>query len=103
MGIAPSTADCGDAFRSAYTPHRRLRRHLPHGWGGGTACDRDCEETAAHGPMAESIRDLMASSPEAMELLKEFLPGFRPVSVVRGQLPVAENLDVHRESLPREP
>ena len=57
---------------------------------------------ARAGPMAESIRDLMASSPEAMELLKEF-PGFRPVSVVRGQLPVAENLDVHRESLPREP
>ena len=30
--------------------------------------------------MAEAIRDLMASSPEAMEILKAFLP-VRPVSV----------------------
>ena len=29
---------------------------------------------ARAGPMAEAIRDLMASSPEAMEVLKEFLP-----------------------------
>ena len=51
--------------------------------------------------MAESIRDLMGSSPEAMEILKEFLPGYRPVSVVSGQLSVAEDLGEHRESLPR--
>ena len=39
------------------------------------AGDRDCEEAGARaGPMAEAIRDLMASSPEAMEILKEFLP-----------------------------
>ncbi len=30
---------------------------------------------ARAGPMAEAIRDLMASSPEAMEILKAFLPG----------------------------
>ncbi len=58
---------------------------------------------ARAGPMAEAIRDLMASSPEAMELLKEFLPGYRPVSVVSGQLSVAEDLGVHREPLPRAP
>ena len=51
--------------------------------------------------MADAIRDLLASSPEAMELLKPFLPGNRPVSVVSGQLSVAEDLGVHRESLPR--
>jgi hypothetical protein len=53
--------------------------------------------------MAEAIRDLMASSPEAMEILKPFLPGYRPVSVVSGQLSVAEDLGVHREPLPRAP
>ena len=58
---------------------------------------------ARAGPMAEAIRDLMASSPEAMDVLKPFLPGYRPVSVVSGQLSVAENLDVHREALPRAP
>ena len=29
---------------------------------------------ARAGPMAEAIRDLMASSPEAMDVLKPFLP-----------------------------
>ena len=38
------------------------------------ARDRDCEETGRIGPMAESIRDLLASSPEAKEVLKAFLP-----------------------------
>ena len=66
--------------------------------------------------MADAIRDLLASSPEAMEVLKPFLPGdrpvsvvsgqlvepgCRPVSVVSGQLSVAEDLGVHRERLPR--
>jgi hypothetical protein len=58
---------------------------------------------ARAGPMAEAIRDLMASSPEAMEVLKPFLPGYRPMSVVRGQSSVAEDLGVHREPLPRAP
>jgi hypothetical protein len=53
--------------------------------------------------MADAIRDLLASSPEAIELLKPFLPGYRPVSVVSGQLSVAEDLGVHREPLPRAP
>jgi hypothetical protein len=30
---------------------------------------------ARAGPMAEAIRDLLASSPEAMDVLKAFLPG----------------------------
>ena len=42
------------------------------------------KKQARAGPMAEAIRDLMASSPEAMELLKEFLPGYRPASVDSG-------------------
>jgi hypothetical protein len=58
---------------------------------------------ARAGPMADAIRDLLASSPEAIELLKPFLPGYRPVSVVSGQLSVAEDLGVHREPLPRAP
>ncbi len=58
---------------------------------------------ARAGPMAEAIRDLMASSPEAMEVLKAFLPGYRPESVVSDQLSVAEDLGVHGEPLPRGP
>ena len=77
------SADCGEAFRVSRPPSAA----------GGTSSASEEDEDEAElrelqaqlaietvkrqaraGPMAEAIRDLMASSPEAMELLKEFLP-----------------------------
>ena len=95
----------------APAPHRRLRRHLPP----RVEDDEELRELqeqlaietvkrqARAGPMADAIRDLLSSSPEAMEVLKPFLPGYRPVSVVSGQLSVAEDLGVPGEPLPRGP
>ena len=70
----PNTTDCGDSF-----PVRRP----PTAACGGTSPSRGEEELLAietvkrqarAGPMADAIRDLLASSPEAMEVLKPFLP-----------------------------
>ncbi len=68
------TADADEAFRTLRPPSAAC---------GGTSPTRGEEELLAietvkrqarAGPMAESIRDLLASSPEAMEILKAVLP-----------------------------
>ena len=95
MPAEAASAEIGEGFGEAEEAElRELQANL---------AIETVKRQARAGPMAESIRDLLASSPEAMEILGAFLPGYRPVSVVSGQLSVAENLGVHRESLPRAP
>jgi hypothetical protein len=74
------SADCGEAVRT---------RRPPTAACGGTSTTGGEEELLAvetvkrqarAGPMADAIRDLLASSPEAMEVLKPFLPGSPGVS-----------------------
>ena len=70
--------DCGDDFGEGF----HVRRP-PTAACGGTSPTGGEEELLAietvkrqarAGPMADAIRDLLASSPEAMEVLKPFLP-----------------------------
>ena len=74
-------ADCFSIPPHTSPPHRRLRRRLPHEWGGAEELQLQAQlaiETvkrqARAGPMAEAIRDLLACSPEAMEILEAFIP-----------------------------
>ncbi len=102
-GRRAPTADWGEALRARRPPTAACGGTSPTGGEEELLAIETVKRQARAGPMAEAIRDLMASSPEAMEILKEFLPGYRPVSVVSGQSSVAEDLGVHREPLPRAP
>ncbi len=67
-------ADCGEAFRTRRPPTAACGGTSPTGGEEELLAIETVKRQARAGPMAEAIRDLMASSPEAMEVLKEFLP-----------------------------
>ncbi len=82
----PPDADRGESVRARRPPTAALGGTSPT-TGPARGEDDELRELQAQlavetvkrqaraGPMAEAIRDLMASSPEAMEILKAFLPG----------------------------
>jgi hypothetical protein len=63
------TADCGDAPSASGEDEEAELRELQ-----AQLAIETVKRQARAGPMAEAIRDLMASSPEAMDVLKAFLP-----------------------------
>ncbi len=63
------TADCGDAASASGEDEEAELRELQ-----AQLAIETVKRQARAGPMAEAIRDLMASSPEAMDVLKAFLP-----------------------------
>ncbi len=64
-----ATADCGESASASEEAEEAELRELQ-----AKLAIETVKRQARAGPMAEAIRDLMASSPEAMEVLKPFLP-----------------------------
>jgi hypothetical protein len=64
----PPTADCGGTSPPSGEEDDELRELQAQ------LAIETVKRQARAGPMAEAIRDLMASSPEAMEVLKALLP-----------------------------
>ncbi len=69
-----ATDDCGEAFRARRPPTAAFGGTSRTGGEEELLAIEPVKRQARAGPMAEAIRDLMASSPEAMELLKPFIP-----------------------------
>ena len=65
----PPTAACGDAASASGEDEEAELRELQ-----AQLAIETVKRQARAGPMAEAIKDLLASSPEAIELLKPFLP-----------------------------
>ncbi len=63
------TADCGDAPSASGEDEEAELRELQ-----AQLAIETVKRQARAGPMADAIKDLLASSPEAMEVLKPFLP-----------------------------
>ncbi len=70
----PHTTDCGDFSPVRRPPTTACGGTSPTGGAEELLAIETVKRQARAGPMADAIRDSLASSPEAMELLKEFLP-----------------------------
>ncbi len=73
-GIEDSSSGRGGTFPARQPPTAACGGTSPTGGEEELLAIETVKRQARAGPMAEAIRDLMASSPEAMEILKEFLP-----------------------------
>ncbi len=69
-----ATADCGETLRTRRPPTAACGGTSPTGGEEELLAIETVKRQARAGPMADAIRDLLASSPEAMELLKPFIP-----------------------------
>jgi hypothetical protein len=70
----PHATDCGDSIPVRRPPTAACGGTSPTGGEEELLAIETVKRQACAGPMADAIRDLLASSPEAMEILKPFLP-----------------------------